>query len=198
MFGGWLERAVVGTANTACPETVLQLRCVGGGAVLVAACVTVLGGTARAHRTPAPNGQDFLVPTSKRAHVWPFETIGIKRKQKLEQPDHHAFHGQGVVWQGQEMAVAVTADTAWPETVLQWRWWGLMAALALIPFAASDSRCVVMAASIFQKQSKDSASRFSVGLTATLWLWSLSLPVTAGASSWASSDKVWIRTDALV
>ena len=31
---------------------------------------TVLGGTARAHRTPAQQGQDFLVPTSKRAHVW--------------------------------------------------------------------------------------------------------------------------------
>ena len=27
------------------------------------ACFTVLGGTARAHRTPAPSGQDFLVPT---------------------------------------------------------------------------------------------------------------------------------------
>ena len=30
-------------------------------------CLTVLGGTARAHRTPDQNGQDFLVPTSKRA-----------------------------------------------------------------------------------------------------------------------------------
>lgn len=26
-------------------------------------CFTVLGGTARVHRTPARNGQDFLLPT---------------------------------------------------------------------------------------------------------------------------------------
>ena len=36
--------------------------------VVVVVCFTVLGGTARAHRTPAQNGQDFLVPTLKRAH----------------------------------------------------------------------------------------------------------------------------------
>ena len=36
---------------------------------------------------PLPkNGQDFLVPTSKRAHVWPFEMKGTKRNQKLKQP----------------------------------------------------------------------------------------------------------------
>ena len=32
----------------------------------VEVCFTVLGGTARAHRTPAQNGQYFLVPTEKR------------------------------------------------------------------------------------------------------------------------------------
>ena len=51
--------------------------------VVVVVCFTVLGGTARAHRTPAQNGQDFLVPTSKRAHVWPSEMKGTKRKQAV-------------------------------------------------------------------------------------------------------------------
>ena len=45
---------------------------------LVVVCFTVMGGTARAHGTPAP----------ERARVWPFEMKGTKRKQKSEQPNH--------------------------------------------------------------------------------------------------------------
>ena len=56
--------------------------------VIVVVCFTVLGCTARAHEPPAPNGQHFPVPTSKRAHVWPFKIKGTKRKQKSEQPNH--------------------------------------------------------------------------------------------------------------
>ena len=38
------------------------------GQKVVVVCFTVLGGTTKVHRTPAQNKQDFLVPTSKRAH----------------------------------------------------------------------------------------------------------------------------------
>ena len=50
--------------------------------VVVVVCFAVLGGIARAHRTPAQKrAEDFLVPTSTRAHVWPIEMKGTKRKQ---------------------------------------------------------------------------------------------------------------------
>ena len=56
----------------------------------IVVCFTVLGGSARAHRTPAKKRQDFLVPTSKRAHVWPIEMKGTKRNQELKQPNHNS------------------------------------------------------------------------------------------------------------
>ena len=44
------------------------------------------GGAQLGRIGPLPeNGQDFLVPTSKRAHVWPIEMKGTKRNQELKQ-----------------------------------------------------------------------------------------------------------------
>ena len=44
-----------------CAELPLQVE--------VVVCLTVLVGTARAHRTPAPIGHDFLIPCGSHAHL---------------------------------------------------------------------------------------------------------------------------------
>ena len=57
--------------------------------VVVVVCFTVVGGTARAHRTPAQKRVGFPGTNVERAHVWPFEMKGTKRNQKLKQPNHN-------------------------------------------------------------------------------------------------------------